>query len=319
MIRCHAARSPRRIGEHDHRGLQSLGPVHRHHPHRIVGRIRIALKVKLIILDPGQKPLQRRGMGIFKGQGLGQQCFDLIPGFLPQSRQQLCPTAKLPRQDRLQKLMWRHQVGVAQDVAQPVGCGSGLRARHCPQTTPERNATPAVIGCGEQRLLIPTKERGGQQAGQRQVVVGLQGEADQRQAILHRNRGRQPQPVHTGDRDLLRVQIGNERSDKFSARSNQHQYILWSHPPPTRQPHRRIIDPLPDLPGQPPRQHLHLPRQPFGLAIRIAKATSIGQHGRPQRHLRCRIAGATNPVWLRLHIQSQRVKTKIGDHSVNHL
>ena len=136
-------RQRRGVRQDHQRRLQSLGAVHRHHPHQAAGAFRLALHLRARAAQPVQKPLQRQRMHAAIGQRRVQQLVHRFGGFRTEPGKQPRPPTERPQRLGEQR--------VRRDVVDPRQQGRKERPgrlpvrpllRPCVQRLPQRRVPP---------------------------------------------------------------------------------------------------------------------------------------------------------------------------------
>ncbi|RZM11628.1 MAG: hypothetical protein EOP68_03240, partial [Sphingomonas sp.] len=177
----------RRIRQDHQRRLQPFRAVCGHHPHRVERRGWIADDLHIAAIEPVEEALQRRRRGTLERQRGVEQFLDRISRLGAQPADELAATVERAREQFLQELIRRRDIGACQHGQQRRQPCRGLRAL---QVAPQR---PGLArGRRHQFVLRPAYQRRHQQCGDAQIVLGLQHEADRGQQILYRERRVQP-------------------------------------------------------------------------------------------------------------------------------
>ena len=257
-----ARRIEGRIGQDHQRCLQPLGTMHGHQPHFVAALDLLALDLDVAAVEPVEKALQRRDMVALEGQCRGQQLVERVDRRMAEPRQQFAATLHRSRHDRLEKLVGRVEIGHRQQLLQRLDFTgeSVLPAQIFPEALVRMIL--AAIAAREQILLRPAKQRRHQPAGEIEIVMRLQREADRRQQVLHHQRLVEPDPVDARHRHLFRKQSRDNQRAEIVALAHQNQNVLGFQRPVFPVQPQRIVwrQPLLDL------QRQLLGKDPFLLA-----------------------------------------------------
>ena len=114
------------VGQEHDRGLQSLGPVHRHHPNRVpFGLFQVSLDLNRARFQPVQETLQRRRVVPLEILRQVEEHGDRVLGLAPEAGEQHAASAERAEQPGIE-LERRHRVGGAEKRRQtPVCRGKG--------------------------------------------------------------------------------------------------------------------------------------------------------------------------------------------------
>ncbi len=196
--------------------------MHRHHPHRIERRRRIARDFDLVAIEPVEETLERRGRLTLEGQRGVEQFLDRIARFAAEPPHQLATPVERTRQYVFEEAIGRREIRTGENRTQ-----SGRRlgktdilGNPIPQT-----ARPPEGSCIKFVLVQPEQGRD-EQAREIEVILGLEHEPDRRHQIAYRQRRIKPQPIDARHRHTLGMQPRDDQRGELAALADEDQHIL---------------------------------------------------------------------------------------------
>ena len=145
--------------------------------------------------------------------------------------------------------------------------------------TPQAAATIGRGG-GHQLVLRPAEQRRDEQAGEREIVVGLENEADGGEQILHAKRRIEAEAIDTGHRHALGIKPRDEQRGEIAPPLDEDHHVFRPDRAALAFEHRAGVDPVAhlarDADGEPAGGVVDPPFLVLGIAAR--------DHRRPQRH-----------------------------------
>ena len=237
------------VDEKDDVGFETLGTVHRHHPHLVADGIGVATDLGLGRVEPGEEALQRRGVRLLVGERLGKELVEHVLGLGPEPPQELA-AAMMPIGEDLAV------EGIGVVIVGPRPPVVELAARRGERTVriadrrlaecPPQGLLAAPVGDRKELVVVEADQRTLQQGGQRQVVLGEKHDPAERHQVHDGDMLGEDQPVGAGDGDPARLQGAVDGVGLGAARAGEDQDVAGTDGLPRRLQHFGALQPAID-------------------------------------------------------------------------
>ena len=211
------------VGQNDDIRFQTLGAMHRHHPHFVAAAIHVALDLRFAAFEPVQEPFQRRRVVLLIGEREGSELVQRIRRFGAEACQQFQPRLLFDKRMGIE-FVRRFAVRASAHLLEKfVRAPESRRFAGAFLERPPQPLAFAAISQFAQLVLADVDERRAEQGGEIEVVFRQQHEAAQRHHVHHRDLLGELHAVRARDRNLLLLQAADNLAGKrLPARHEDH-------------------------------------------------------------------------------------------------